>query len=67
MIEQMTEEANDIYNSLIIDVFKKLKVLPIEQQALVLQTLFNKVEKEFRVAAEGAYQTLERVSNNENQ
>jgi hypothetical protein len=67
MIEQMTEEANDIYNSLIIDVFKKLKVLPIEQQALVLQTLFNKVEKEFRVAAEGAYQTLERVSKNENQ
>jgi|694.fasta_scaffold03827_19 hypothetical protein len=67
MIEQMTEEANNIYNSLVIDVFKKLKVLPIEQQALVLQTLFNKVEKEFRVAAEGAYQTLERVSKNENQ
>ncbi len=63
----MTEEANNIYNSLVIDVFKKLKVLPIEQQALVLQTLFNKVEKEFRVAAEGAYQTLERVSKNENQ
>lgn len=61
MIEQMTEEANDIYNSLVIDVFEKLKVLPIEQQALVLQTLFNKVEKEFRVAAEGAYQTLERI------
>jgi hypothetical protein len=67
MIEQMTEEANNIYNSLVIDVFKKLKVLPIEQQALVLQTLFNKVEKEFRVAAEGVYQTLERVSKNENQ
>lgn len=65
MIEQMTEEANDIYNSLIIDIFSKLKVLPIEQQALVLQVIFNKVENEFRVAAEGAYQTLERIYKNE--
>lgn len=61
MIEQMTEEANELYNTLFVEI-QKLNVLPIEQQALVLQTLFQKVDKKFSVIAEGAYRTLERVA-----
>jgi len=61
MIDQMTAEANELYHSLFVDI-QKLNVLPIEQQALVLQTLFSKVDMKFSVIAEGAYRTLERVS-----